>query len=256
MSFEENKILEVGPGVFVRNAVDNAAWADLGDGAVEIDALEDPNLAPVIEGAIRQTTGKPLKWLINTHAHPDHIACNPIWSAQGVTVIAHESARSTIEGRNSKVDITFPDRYTLRGAERQVECEWLGGTHTPWDSVVYFPWANVLHIADLFGWGMIPLARMEEEKITRLHEVLNRVLEYDAETLIPGHGPLLKPAHIRRWLAYFDDLLEQVPPLARAGKSADEIEAAIPPPTDMGDWWRFIDWKHGRNLKMVADYAA
>jgi hypothetical protein len=97
---------------------------------------------------------------------------------------------------------------------------------------------------------------MEQQKITRLHDVLNRVLEYDAETLIPGHGPLLKPAHIRRWLVYFDDLLEQVPPLARAGKSEEEIAAAIPPPADMADWWRFVDWKHGRNLKMVAAYAA
>jgi cyclase len=256
MKFEENKILELGPGVYIRNAVDNAAWADLGDGAVEIDALEDPGLAPVIESAIRETTGKPLKWLINTHWHPDHIACNPVWAAKGVTVIAHQSCGGPTQAHNGEPNVTFQDTYVLRGADRQVECEWLGGTHTPWDSVVYFPWARVLHIADLFGWGMIPLQRMEAGKIQRLKQVLNRVLEYDAHTLIPGHGPVLKPDHIRRWLAYFDDLLERVPPLVRAGKSPDEIEAEIPPPDDMRDWWRFIDWKHGRNLKMVADYAS
>jgi hypothetical protein len=70
--------------------------------------------------------------------------------------------------------------------------------------------------------------------------------------LIPGHGPLLTQDHIRRWLAYFDDLLERVPKLARQTKSIDEVEAAIPVPDDMRDWWRLPDWKHRRNLEIVA----
>ena len=252
MQFEENKILQLADGVYIRNAVDNAAWADLGDGAVEIDALEDPNLAPVIEDAIQETTGKPLRWLINTHWHPDHVACNPAWAAKGVTIIAHESCGRATQERNGQPNVTFPDTYTLKGAERQVECEWLGGTHTQWDTVVYFPWARVLHIADLFGWGMIPLAKVEPQKVTRLKEVLARVLEYDADTLIPGHGPVLQKQHIERWLAYFDELLERVPALTRQGKSVDEIERDFPPPDDMRDWWRFVDWKHRRNLELVA----
>src|SRR5947209_1326451 len=233
MQFEENRVFEVGTGVFIRNAVDNAAWADLGNGVVEIDALEDPKLAPVIEGAIQETTGKPFRWLINTHWHPDHVACNPIWAAKGVTVIAHASCGGPTQERNGQPNITFPDRYVLEGDGRRAECEWLGGTHTQWDTVVYFPWARVLHIADLFGWGMIPLARMEPQKVARLKEVLNRVLEYDAHTLIPGHGPVLTPAEIRRWLAYFEELLERVPPLARAGKSVDAVEKELPAPDAM-----------------------
>ena len=43
--------------------------------------------------------------------------------------------------------------------------------------VVYFPWAKVLHIADLFGWGMIPLARYDPAKIDLLKQRLARVLE-------------------------------------------------------------------------------
>jgi cyclase len=256
MKFEENKILKLGDGVFIRNAVDNAAWADLGDGAVEIDALEDPNLAPVVEQAINETTGKPLKWLINTHWHPDHIACNPAWAAKGVTVIAHQSCGGPTEERNGQPNITFGDRYVLEGAARRVECEWLGGTHTPWDTVVYFPWARVLHIADLFGWGMIPLARLEPQKVARLKEVLNRVLEYDADTLIPGHGPVLNREHIRRWLSYFDELLARVPAMAASGAPASTIERDFPPPADMADWWRFVDWKHRRNLEMAAAYRS
>jgi hypothetical protein len=66
---------------------------------------------------------------------------------------------------------------------------------------------------------------------------------------------VLKPEHIRRWLAYFDELMERVPAMVRAGKSAAEIEDAFPPPEDMRDWWRFVDWKHRRNLQLVAESA-
>jgi len=80
------------------------------------------------------------------------------------------------------------------------------------------------------------------------------VLEYDADTYIVGHGPLVKPEHIRRWLAYLDDLLQRVPPLAKAGKSLDEIEREVPVPADMQDWWKLPDWKHRHNLQLLAKH--
>jgi hypothetical protein len=110
----------------------------------------------------------------------------------------------------------------------------------------------VLHIADLFGWGMIPLVRFDQGKIDLLKQHLERVLEYDADTYIVGHGPLVKPEHLRRWIVYVDDLLARAIPLAREGKSLDEIERAIPVPDDMMDWWKLGAWKHRHNLTLVA----
>jgi glyoxylase-like metal-dependent hydrolase (beta-lactamase superfamily II) len=252
MQFEENKVFEIRDGVWIRNAVDNSVWADLGDGVVVIDGLEDPGLATVIQQCIADTVGKPMKWLINTHWHGDHIACNPAWARAGATVIAHESMGPATTARDGQPDIVFPATYVLQGRDRRVELEWLGGTHTPWDTVVYFPWAKVLHIADLFGWGMIPLGQMDWGKVPRLRQVLARVLEYDADVLIPGHGPLLTRDHIRRWLTYFEDLASRVPARAAAGATAEQIQREIPPPTDMADWWKLADWKHARNIQMLA----
>ena len=59
MEFIENRVFEAAPGVFVRNAVDNCAWVDLGSGVATIDALEEPDMAPVIQNDIAQTVGKP-----------------------------------------------------------------------------------------------------------------------------------------------------------------------------------------------------
>jgi cyclase len=255
IEFRENEILEVGPGVWVRNMVDNAAWADLGDGVAVIDSLDPNDDAPMkeqIPADIQQTAGKPLKWLVNTHWHPDHIGFNEAWAKLGATVVAHQSCGKAQPEPTGDPNITFEQTYVLKGAERQLEMEWLGGTHTPWDTVVYFPWAKVLHIADLFGWGMIPLVKYDRGKVDLLKQHLHRVLEYDAHTYIVGHGPLVKPEHLRRWLTYVDDLEERVPALAQTGKSLDEIEQEVPVPPDMLDWWKLSAWKHRHNLTILA----
>ncbi len=259
IEFRENEVFEVGPGVWIRNMVDNAAWADLGDAAVVIDSLDPADDGPMeaqVPEDIRRTVGKPLKWLVNTHWHPDHIGFNKSWAQQGATVVAHESCGQAQPEPTGEPNITFADTYTLRGDGREIHLEWLGGTHTPWDTVVYFPWARVLHIADLFGWGMIPLVKYDPDKVELLKQRLARVLEYDADTYIVGHGPLAKPEHIRRWVAYLDDLLQRVPPLARAGRTLEEIAAEVPVPADMQDWWKLEAWKHGHNLKIIANHFA
>lgn len=250
LEFRENEVFEVGPGVWIRNMVDNAAWADLGDSAAVIDSLDPADDGPMeqqVPQDIQETTGKPLKWLLYTHCHPDHIGFNDAWKALGATVVVHQSGKDVVHP-----DVTFETTYTVKGTGgRQIEMEWLGGTHTPWDTVVYFPWAKVLHIADLFGWGMIPLVSYDQGKIDLLKQRLARVLEYDADQYIVGHGPVARPEDIRRWLAYLDELLDRVPPLARAGKSHEEIKAEVPVPDDMADWWKLAAWKHDHNLRII-----
>ena len=76
MEFIENEVKEVGPGVWVRVAIDNISWCDLGSSAAVIDALEDAGQADVVRGLIKETTGQELKWIVNTHWDVDHIACN------------------------------------------------------------------------------------------------------------------------------------------------------------------------------------
>ena len=250
--FRQDEVRELAPGVWVREAVDNCAWADLGDGVVVIDALEEPEMDAVIRAAIAETAAKPLKWVVNTHWHKDHIACNPAWAALGATVIAHESCAPATPGRDGNPDITFAHRYTLHGAERSVELEWLGGTHTPADTIVYFPWARVLHIADLFGWGLFPLQRVTPVTTARMVEVVERILTYDATVVICGHGPTLTLDHLRRWLVYFKDLTEKAEEWRAQGKDGAELKTLVPPPSDMQDWWRFVDWKHAKNLDQLV----
>ena len=255
MQFVENEIKEVGPGVWIRVAVDNISWCDLGDAAAVIDALEDPEQADVVRGHIKETTGKDLKWVVQTHWDVDHIACNPQWRREGAVVVAHQSCAESAGMWEGRPDISYDDKAVLRGLDdKRIEMQWVGGTHTPWDTLLYFPHARVLHNADLFGWGLIP-CQPTPQKVARLKEVLGHVVKYDADVLICGHGPTLTTDHIHRFINYFNEMLQVVPPLAAAGKSVEEIEREVPPPADMEDWWRFVAWKHKKNIELIIEHS-
>lgn len=251
--FEENQIIEAGPGVWMRVAIDNIAWCDLGRKTAVIDALEDPTQADVVRALIQQTTGKDLHYIVQTHWDADHIACNPQWKREGAVAIAHQSCADSAGDWEGKPDLSYPDEAILNGEDgKSIHMKWWGGTHTPWDTILHFPGARVLHIADLFAWGLIP-CKPTEEKIDRLREIYDAILAYDVDAILCGHGPILTLEHIARMREYLEGMLETVPPLLRAGKTPDVVAKHVLPPDDMRHWWRFTDWKHEHNIKLIAE---
>jgi hypothetical protein len=45
-----------------------------------------------------------------------------------------------------------------------------------------------------------------------------------------------------------------VPPLLQQGLSIEEVEAKVPAPEDMHDWWRFTAWKHKKNIELIQQF--
>lgn len=253
MEFKENEVKEVGPGVWIREAVDNISWANLGNGAAVIDALEDSNQADVVRDLIEETTGQNLKWIVQTHWDVDHIACNPQWKREGAVAIAHQSCADSAGEWEGRPNISYSNEAVLQGDfGKRIEMKWVGGTHTPWDCLLHFPHARVLHIADLFGWGLIP-CKPTREKVARLREVYAMILEYDVDAVICGHGPTLQLEQLRQMNEYLNLMIEMAPPLISAGHRDEEIAEKITPPEAMREWWRFLEWKHGMNVKLIRE---
>jgi cyclase len=252
--WNENEVKELARGVWMRVAVDNIAWYDLGRGAAVIDALEDPDQADVVRSLIKETTGQDLKYVVTTHWDGDHIACNPQWKREGAPVIAHQSCAQSAGDWEGRPDIVYPDTLVLQGVgDRAIQMRWVGGTHTAWDTILYFPDARVLHIADLFGWGLIP-CQPTPQKIERLREILLIIQSYEADHVICGHGPSTDLACIIRFESYLDDMLEQVPLLVAQGLSDEQIIEQVPPPPDMSEWFRFVAWKHAKNVALIREF--
>ena len=100
-SAETPQIIKVADGFYVRQAVDNMAWIDMGDHAIVVDALEQRHLEGEVMDAIEQTFGgKPVRFVLNTHTHYDHVALNDAFHHRfGAEIINQQTCRIGPDGR-------------------------------------------------------------------------------------------------------------------------------------------------------------
>jgi len=252
---ETPQVVTVSEGFYVRQAVDNIAWIDLGGFAVAVDALEHAELEDEVFEAIASTIGEtPVRYMLNTHTHYDHVALNAAFRRRyGAEVIDNRSGGIPAEGR------------WFEGRRRRAQMIPLGGCHTAEDCIVWIPEDKALFTGDLFGWGLIPTTRpLDASLAQRLTDAYERMIAFDAVTVIPGHGPLCTTAELRRWVEYFGWLRRRCAELCATGAGDEvskrlilrlephgEIVRELSPPEDMLAWWRFVQWKHENSLSKV-----
>ncbi len=239
---ETPTIVTVAEGFYVRQAVDNIAWIDMDGFGLVVDALEQPELEAEVFAAIRSTLGElPIRYVLSTHTHYDHIALNDAFRCSfGAEIIDQQNNPSPSQGR------------WFEGSRRRALWLPTPGCHTPEDCCLWFPDDRVLFVGDIFGWGIIPLTeKLCDETAKLLRDTYTRLIEFDATTVIPGHGPICTTAELRRWIEYFEWLCEQVICRCGQGQSDEQIMREVTPPKDMAEWWRFLLWKHQDSLTKV-----
>jgi glyoxylase-like metal-dependent hydrolase (beta-lactamase superfamily II) len=232
---ETPKIIEIGPGFCVRQEIDNIAWIDMGEYGIVVDALERTELEEEVFAAIRATLGnKPVRFVLNTHTHYDHVALNEAFIRRfGSEIINAHTSTIPAAGRR------------FEGSQRRVTMVPMPGCHTEEDCVVWAEPERALFTGDIFGWGCIPLiVNLRADTARVLEDTYSRMIEMAPAVVIPGHGPLCTKAELERWLEYFVWLQREVLQAAGEGKGDEEIIAQVAPPEDMKPWWRFLKWKH------------
>jgi glyoxylase-like metal-dependent hydrolase (beta-lactamase superfamily II) len=220
---------------FVRQAIDNVGWVDLGDGAVIIDTLEQRSEADHLFECIQQSIGeKTFRYVINTHTHYDHVALNDTFAQRyDAEIINLDTTDIPAEGKS------------LAGPDRTLTIYPLPGCHTETDCIIWSPDDRVLFVGDLFGWGILPLTgNPRPEAMERLLDAYDTMTSFDADVVVPGHGPLATIDTLRRFVQYLHELGGQAADAAEQGLSDAQAENQLPPPEDMRDWWRFAEWKH------------
>src|SRR5437899_3028906 len=133
----------------------NAGWILVGDEVIAVDAGSDSATAKALLEKIQETAGKPVRYLVITHAHGDHAGGASVFVAAGAQIICSESAAPALVSfaaaatRPRLSMVTFSERFGMFGAKQRVAFYFLGGAHTAGDVVVLLPDQKVLFSGDI-----------------------------------------------------------------------------------------------------------
>ncbi len=238
-----------------RNFISNAGFVVTQAGVVVIDALGSPTLARELIAEIRRVTSQPIRHVIVTHYHADHIYGLQAFKAVGATIIAHPSGREYLNSDTaarrleSSREELFPwidertrlvpaDRWldrsdtVLRLGGQEFRIRHVGPAHTPEDLVVFLPKSGALFAGDLVFRGRIPFVGQADSR--QWIESLDRLIEFAPRMLIPGHGPVSRTP--REDLALTRDyLLHLRQTMGEAARNLEPFEEAYA----KADWSRF-----------------
>ena len=189
----------------------NSVFLVTDDGVLVIDTRQHPAHGRDLIERIRKITDKPVRWVINTHAHGDHYYGNPAFKAIGATLIAH---RDVVAGmvKNEQLefkrrlaffkslnldpaevktvlpDVIFDSRLTIRLGGRTVEIMYLGPAQNPGDTLVYFPHARALYVGGPFAnnnWSNMSFTPSMDGWIAMLKRIADME---NVDMFLPGHG--------------------------------------------------------------------
>ncbi len=251
-----NTTQTVVPGVYFhegdpRRGHSNNGWVVFDDFVFVIDA-NYPSGAQIVMPKVKETSDKPVRFVLNTHHHADHAYGNQLWADAGATLIASTAALEEMKkvetgffggepGRweasaMTRPDVAatklkppvmlFPKDLILDDGHRRVELHWFGTGHTRGDAYVWLPKEKVLFTGDACVNG--PSNNVNDGNIGEWIKTLELVKQLGAEKVCPGHGPMGGPEIIVDQQAYFIALQRAVKQLVDAGKSATEIRDAVP----------------------------
>jgi phosphoglycerate dehydrogenase-like enzyme/glyoxylase-like metal-dependent hydrolase (beta-lactamase superfamily II) len=258
MKFRE--VREAAPGVFFRySAISptdwsvfegcNNIWIVFEDYVVVIDA-NFPKEANDVIAAIRKTTDKPIRYVLDTHHHGDHAYGNAVFGKAGAQIVAQANCarllrvdgpkqfaeagrppigRKDVASSTLKLpDIVFDDKLVLEDGKQHVEFLFMGHAHTAGDAVAYLPKHKILCTGDACVNGAFNyLGNGDSASWIR---ALERMQQLDVDLVCPGHGPLAKRDLLERQKRFFVELRQAARKGIDSSLTADEVAERIDMP--------------------------
>ncbi|MFD4913684.1 MBL fold metallo-hydrolase [Streptomyces virginiae] len=258
---EEPYLVQPAPGVYAYVQPDggwclnNAGFVTDGGRTLLVDTAATERRALALRAAI-VAAGVPLpRTVVNTHHHGDHTYGNGVFTPEAL-ILGHDHARSEQLAAGHQLeliwpatdfgaidivppDLTYSDRATVHVGDTRVRVIHPGVAHTTGDSVVWLPEQRVVFTGDLIFAGGTPFLAMGS--LAGSLRALELLRSLDAETVVPGHGPLTDPSAYEateRYLRYVDEL-------SREGRAKGLSPLEVARQADLGE---FGAWRESERL--------
>ena len=226
------------------------------EGVLLVDSLFAP-LADRLVAAVRQVTDQPIRFLVNTHIHIDHVGGNESLAQQGVLIFAHDNTRLRfLEARNrfpraggsfvppqpeaARPVVTFNDTLSFHLNGEEVRVFLAPPAHTDGDVFVYFTESDVLHLGDVYRTTSYPIIDVYNGGSLRgTIAALDKAIDVAGPDtkVIPGHG--LEVVGRDQLIEFRDMILDiqgRVLTMIQEGKKLAQVMEARPT-ADYDDAW-------------------
>jgi glyoxylase-like metal-dependent hydrolase (beta-lactamase superfamily II) len=206
------------------------------DGVFMVDS-QYAQLTDKIVAAIKQIDPGPIRFMVNTHVHPDHTGGNENLGKMGVAILSRDQLRARLAGgaRPSPPAalpvLTYDQKTTVHMNGEDIELIPIRAAHTDGDTMVRFPKADVIMTGDFYRAIGYPYPdRNNGGSLAGLIEGLNTVINTAgaATKIVPGHGPVVSKAEVTAHRDMAIAIRDKVAALVKQGQTADQIVAAKP----------------------------
>lgn len=224
------------------------------EGVIATDpiGLGRPQAVTTYLDEIRKVTSQPIRYVIYSHSHYDHITGGQPFKNAGARFIAHANAKARLE-RLQPPGVVLPDEVvdtqrslTLGGTT--LELTYVGRNHSDSSLVMRLPKEKILFAVDFIPIQSVHWRNMPDSWLDEWDESLKRVLAMDWERLIPGHpgpgGRLGNKQDVRNLQQYMGDLAAEVKKVADEGKCYDTAMKEVKLPK-YESWTNYAAWLPG-----------
>ena len=229
------KIRELKPNLYmIAGAGANTLVRVTPDGLVVVDTklAGDENYRRLME-EIGSVSKLPVKYVLNTHHHPDHVGNNQKLIDAGAQVVGLDALKKymTSDPRTKDIPgpptVTFAKDYVLRFGGAVVEAHAYGRGHTGDDTMVYFPDAKVVMVSDQITNATPIVDFANGGSAVEWTQILDGVLKLDFEMAIPGRGDPKTRAEVESYRKNFAALIGRATDAIKGGASRDTLAAQV-----------------------------
>jgi glyoxylase-like metal-dependent hydrolase (beta-lactamase superfamily II) len=246
-----HSVKNIGDGLYVfRWWVYRNIFVVTDEGVIVTDPM-NAKAAKLLRNEITKITDKPVKYVIYSHNHHDHISGGNIFKGEGATFIAHENVRKELRDHPHPLtplpDVIFSRSYTVKLGGRSLELHYFGPNHGDSLVVMRLPKEKILFAVDIVTPRRVAFRAMPDFWPDEWIRSLKEIEQLDYDYVISAHGPHTEPAIdpasvVSEQREYLEDLMAAVKrEIASGTGSPDKLRKIVKLPK-YENWRYYNEW--------------